>query len=57
MNDDNPMKLPKGSVRAILALLIVAGLLLMELLDRTISDRLGTAAVMVIGFYFGTRSS
>ena len=57
MNDDNPLKLPKGSVRALLALLIVLGVLLLQGLGRPVSDQLWTAAVMVIGFYFGTRNS
>ena len=54
---EKPLNLPPGSVRAILAIAIVLGILLLSLLNKSIPDQLWTAGVMIIGFYFGTRTT
>jgi len=54
---EKPLNLPPGSVRAILAIAIVLGILLLSLLNKSIPDQLWTAGVMIIGFYFGTRAT
>ena len=54
---EKPLNLPPGSVRAILAIAIVLGILLLSLLNKSIPDQLWTAGAMIIGFYFGTRAT
>ena len=49
MNFEEPLGLPKGSVRAILALMLVAAFIFVE--NENISD----ATLIVLGFYFGSR--
>ena len=49
MNIDKPLALPEGSVRAILALMLVAAFIFVD--NENISD----ATLIVLGFYFGSR--
>lgn len=45
-----PMGLPEGTVRAILAVVLVSSMIL-----SPDSDAINSAAMMVLGFYFGSR--
>ncbi len=47
-----PLFLPAGSVRAILAILIVAGVVIMALKGMEIPNSIGVAFGLVIGLYF-----
>lgn len=46
---DKPLALPEGSVRAILALMLVAAFIFVE------NDNISDATLIVLGFYFGSR--
>lgn len=54
MNKDNPLYLPKGSVRAILALGLVGSVIYSALLGE-VSQVIGALAAVVVGFYFKGR--
>ena len=49
MNPDKPLALPEGSVRAILALMLVAAFIFVD------NDNISDATLIVLGFYFGSR--
>lgn len=57
---DEPLGLPRGSVRAVIFILVTIGLLLAPLytgLDvKEWFSILSYAWIIIIGFYFGTRS-
>jgi len=54
---DQPLGLPKGSVRAILALiLVVATLIAIFLKDQEVSRFLVPLVSVIVGYYFGRRS-
>ena len=55
MND--PLWLPRGSVRAILALGLWIGLFALLFLEREIPRDIWAVGGMVIAFYFGTKAS
>ena len=48
----NPLYLPIGSVRAILALLLVVAMVL----PAVNSEAINSAGLIVLGFYFGNRT-
>jgi len=56
---DEPLGLPRGSVRAGISLLVTIGLLLAPLYSGVPVEKwfsvLSNIALIVIGFYFGTR--
>ncbi len=52
-----PLGLPAGSVRALLALIIVAATLIYYCLWRDIPQALLGVLGVVIGYYFGSRSA
>lgn len=56
---DEPLGLPRGSVRAAISLLVTAGLLVAPLYPGVPAEKwfsvLSNIALIVIGFYFGTR--
>lgn len=58
MNKHNqPLGLPKGSVRAIIALLVVLGSLGYFLLYGDTPDPVVGILGMIVGYYFGARQS
>ena len=54
---DNPLKLPKGSVRALLALLIWAGIFILLMMNRMVPGEIWIAGGMIAAFYFGIRAN
>ena len=52
MNHTQPLGLPPGSVRAILALTLVLAVVASFFLRGSVPETLSTMAGMVIGFYF-----
>ena len=55
-NRNQALGLPKGSVRAILALLMVGALTIAFLAGAVQSDQFIPLAAVAVGFYFGARS-
>ncbi|HIG96701.1 TPA: hypothetical protein HA249_07520 [Candidatus Woesearchaeota archaeon] len=54
---DQPLGLPRGSVRAILAtLLVIATLVALFLKDQEVSRFLVPLVSVIVGYYFGRRS-
>ena len=56
MQVDQPLGLPQGSVRATIALMVIAGTLVLLGMNRPIPDWLQGGFFTLIGFYFGARS-
>lgn len=54
---NEPLGLPKGSVRAILALLVVVSAIVGQFIVGSVSSELNTLANVALAFYFGTRSN
>lgn len=55
---DEPLGLPKGSVRAIIALAIVAASVIAFFTGNdTAAKTMSPIAATIIGFYFGTRTN
>ena len=52
---EEPLKLPAGSVRAILALLLTLGILVYVLSYNQFPGELISLLGVVVGFYFGSR--
>lgn len=61
MNSNEPLGLPRGSVRAILALLAVGGTLLANIAllfqGREVDPALLGVGTLVLGYYFGQRQA
>lgn len=55
-NEKEPLNMPKGSVRAIIAILLVVGCIVGYLLGKEIPTYLITSTSIVVVFYFGTRT-
>jgi len=55
MNDKPPIGLPEGTVRAIIAVLIVAGTITYLIVYKNLSESLVGIAGIVVGYYFGAR--
>ena len=55
MKQDTPLGLPKGSVRALLAIGIWVCIALLMFINREVPDNVWTIGGMIIAFYFGTR--
>jgi hypothetical protein len=55
MNTPMPLGLPEGTVRAILALMILAATLAYWLIYKTIPTEFLGLAGIVVGYYFGSR--
>ncbi len=59
--DENPLKLPKGSIRAILALFTVVAIIGSYIASIftgfSFPAELLAAAMLILGFYFGARTS
>lgn len=55
-NPNEAFGLPTGTVRALLALIIVVSTVLAFFLVRVIPPELSTLAGLVIGFYFGQKA-
>ena len=53
---NEPLAIPKGSVRAILAILITGATIGMAFYDKDLFVQLIPLTALVIGFYFGRRS-
>lgn len=52
-----PLGLPEGSVRAVLALLVILTVCAMAFLQRDIPDTLGALAGLVVAAYFSQRAN
>ena len=57
MNEEEPLGLAKGSVRAIIALALVATLCITSVLADAVPKGLLGIAAIAIGYYFGTRTA
>lgn len=57
LSDQQPLWLPKGSVRALVSLLVVITFLLSEIFLPESETGLREVFMVVIGFYFGSRTS
>ncbi len=55
MNSKGPLGLPEGTVRAILAILIVAGTIAYLIVYKNLPEALVGIAGIIVGHYFGTR--
>ena len=55
-NNNNPLWMPKGSVRSILALGLAFGTLTYGFIFKQFPQELIGIVGTIIGFYFGTRS-
>ena len=56
MNNNEPLFLPKGSIRAIIAILMVLGTIVVFLVTGAVPVFLITATSIITVFYFGTRT-
>lgn len=56
MNTSQPLGLPEGSVRALIALTVVIGTVTLLGLDKPIPEWLQGGFFTLIGFYFGART-
>lgn len=54
---DEPLGLPRGSVRAIVTILIVIGAILHSVLNNANIGVLELLAASVVSYYFGSRAS
>jgi hypothetical protein len=52
---NQPLGLPKGSVRAIIALVVLATACYLTLTAANIPDWLNTVVSAIVGFYFGQK--
>ena len=53
-----PLWLPEGSVRAIIAIVLVCAAIVASFVDGTVADKfLWPAAMAAVGFYFGARTA
>ena len=57
LNEEYPLGLPKGSIRAILSLIIIATANIGLLLSRFSIEEYGLIVGAVIAFYFANRAS
>lgn len=57
LNPKQPLWLPQGSVRAILALVLVIAVVGLSFAALVDPEKLVELAVMVIAFYFGAKAS
>jgi hypothetical protein len=55
MDKRAPLGLPEGTIRAIIAVLVVGGCVAYLLIYKTLPESLVGIAGIVIGYYFGTR--
>lgn len=54
---DEPLGLPRGSVRGILSLILVAGFIAYILIYQDVNEMYLSIVSLVVGNYFGTRGS
>ncbi len=52
---NEPLGLPQGSVRALIALVIIVGLIVVVVTDNANVSIIKDLALVIIGFYFGSR--
>ena len=57
MDPNHPLGLPRGSVRALLAIFIVMAALVYFLLYQDLPQALAGVLGVVIGYYFGSRTA
>lgn len=55
MDPKQPLWLPRGSIRAILALAVVGTALAMFLLNREVPESLAVLGGSIVGYYFASR--
>jgi len=56
MSEDKPLYLPKGSVRAVIALAFTVTLCYLAMVGKIDSQRLIEIVMAIIGFYFGSKA-
>ena len=56
MNEDEPLGLPEGSVRALIALALVITMCAIAGVTGEIPEEILGIVGIIIGFYFGTRT-
>ena len=54
-NASEPLGLPEGSVRALIALAATAAVIYLFVTGQVVPDQLMTVTTLVIGYYFGAR--
>lgn len=53
---DNPLGLPKGSIRAIITIIAFAAVIIGSLLERyALVELFSPVLALIVGFYFGSR--
>ncbi len=57
MPNQNPLGLPRGSVRAIIALVIVLASLVAYIVYNDLPQAMAGVLGVVIGYYFGSRNA
>lgn len=57
MNDENPLWLPEGSIRAIIAIIAMLGALILMYSTGELPEWLMTMMATIIGYYFATRAA
>ena len=53
---DEPLGLPEGTVRALIALVVISGTIIYFIVYKTMSSELLTISSLIIGYYFGQRN-
>lgn len=53
---NNPLNMPEGSVRAIIALVIIGSSMIYIFVYRDMPEGLGGLCSLIVGFYFWSRS-
>lgn len=56
MNTKEPLGLPKGSVRALIALMLVITFCVTGAVTKIIPQELITLVGVIVGFYFGSKA-
>ncbi|MBA7579058.1 hypothetical protein ES708_20924 [subsurface metagenome] len=57
MNDKNPLNLPAGSIRAIIALMLTAAIIVAMFINVVVPDIVLGFLGAIIGFYFAHRAN
>ena len=57
LNPDEPLSLPRGSVRAIIALLVIVGTFIFFIVHEELPEILEWLVIVVITYYYASRGS
>lgn len=56
MNEQGPLGFPEGTVRAIIAVVVVLGTIVYWIVNKTVPQELLAIAMIIVGWYFGART-